>query len=273
MARKCVTQFLPWLLPLRKKQRRLCTYAKMRLDGNRYADEQATQPLPYLLFETRCPLLNRNTGFDMVYQENKAFNVRLAAATLDKLLIRPRETFSFWWRVRHADRITPYKDALAEVNGKLTTQPGGGLCQISNLLNWMFLHTPLTPLERHGHAIKYFPEPPSDAPMGVDATVSEGWLDLRVRNDTGVCFQIALDFDDAHIIGRILTDVDTGVSYRVYNGEPSYYAQGDAIYEEVDVYRDTLDKAAGETRGTEHLYQNRCRVVYPLPDDTPVRNR
>ena len=48
------------------------------------------------------------------------------------------------------------------------------------------LHTPLTLTERHGHQVKDFPEPPSDAPLGVDATVAEGWLDLRVRNDTEV---------------------------------------------------------------------------------------
>ena len=141
-----------------------------------------------------------------VYQENKVFNLKLAAATLDRLLIRPGETFSFWRLVRYADRKTPYRDGLAEVNGKLTVQPGGGLCQLSNLLFWMFLHTPLTLIERHGHRIKDFPEPPSDAPLGVDATVAEGWLDLRVRNDTEITFQITVTLEGDAITGRVSTD-------------------------------------------------------------------
>ena len=96
-------------------------------------------------------MYNRSTGFSMMYQKNKVFNLKLAAATMDKLVIRPGETFSFWQLVRYADRDTPYREGLVEIDGKLTTRPGGGLCQISNLLFWMFLHTPLTIVERRGH--------------------------------------------------------------------------------------------------------------------------
>lgn len=78
-------------------------------------------------------------------------------------MIAPGETFSFWLAVRYADRHTPYKEGLAMVNGELVPQKGGGLCQLSNLLFWLFLNSPLTLVERHGHAVKDFPEPPSDA--------------------------------------------------------------------------------------------------------------
>ncbi len=84
----------------------------------------------------------------------------------------------------------------------------------------MFLHTPLTLTERHGHQVKDFPEPPSDAPLGVDATVAEGWLDLRVRNDTEVTFQIAISFDQAHITGRVYTARDLGLTYEAINEKP-----------------------------------------------------
>ena len=97
----------------------------------------------------------------------------MVAAALDKVIIVPNETFSFWKLVRYADRDIPYKDGLTVVDGKLTTTSGGGLCQMNNLLFWMFLHTPFTVVERYGHGIKDFPELPSDAPMGVDATISE----------------------------------------------------------------------------------------------------
>lgn len=85
----------PLLQTLRRKQRLLCFYAAMRLDRNRYASAKSSAMLPHLLFETRCPLYNRETGFDMVFQKNKVFNLRLAAAALDGVVIRPGETFSF----------------------------------------------------------------------------------------------------------------------------------------------------------------------------------
>lgn len=267
MARKRLTQKFPWLLPLRKKQRKLCFYTRMRLDKNKYAAHQAAELLSYLQFESICPMYNRSTGFDMIYQENKVFNLKLAAVVLDRLVIYPGETFSFWNRVRYADRETPYRDGLAEINGELTTQYGGGLCQMSNLLCWMFLHTPLTIVERHGHRKKDFPEPSSDAPMGVDATVSEGWLDLRVRNDTDMTFQISITFDDEHIIGRVFVDRATGQTWRVTNQNLTYTREATGLFEEVDVMQQVLDSATGRCLEKKRAYRNRCEICYQLPNE------
>ncbi|BAK98150.1 hypothetical protein OBV_09520 [Oscillibacter valericigenes Sjm18-20] len=273
MPRKRVTQIFPWLLPLRMKQRLFFFYTGMRLDGNQYAEVKSETPLPYQLFETSCPLYNRETGFDMVYQENKVFNLKLAAATLDRVVIRPNETFSFWKLVRYANRDIPYKDGLTVIDRKLTTAPGGGMCQMSNLLFWMFLHAPLTVMERHGHDVKDFPEPPSDAPMGVDATVSEGWLDLKVRNDTEASFQISIAFDEDRIIGRLLTDQDTRQFYEVVNGEPLYYRKNDKVYEEVDVNQKTILAATGACTSKKLLYRNKCEIGYSLPEGTEVMGK
>ncbi|MEA4919827.1 MAG: glycopeptide resistance accessory protein VanW [Clostridiaceae bacterium] len=273
MPRKRITQIFPWLLPLRTKQRLFCFYTAMHMDGNRYASIRTHSPLPHLLFETRCPLYNKETGFDMVYQDNKVFNLKLAAAALEKIVIRPGETFSFWKLVQHADRETPYKEGLIVVNGKLTTTPGGGMCQMSNLLFWMFLHAPLTVLERHGHEVRDFPDPPSDAPMGVDATVSEGWRDLKVKNETDKCFQISIAFDDEHIIGRLLTDSDTGKFYEVSNGKKMYYRQNGKVFEEVDVNQKTISRATGTCLCEKLLYRNKCEIGYPLPDETKIAEK
>lgn len=273
MTRRRMTQIFPWLLPLRRWQRRFCFYAKMGWDGIPYATCRERQELPYPLFETSCPMYNRETGFDMVYQENKVFNLKLAAATLDHLLIRPGETFSFWRLVRYADRDTPYREGLAEVDGKLTVQKGGGLCQLSNLLCWMFLHTPLTLTERHRHQVKDFPEPPSDAPLGVDATVAEGWLDLRVRNDTEVTFQIAISFDQAHITGRVYTARDLGLTYEAINENLVYYRQNGRVYEGVDVVQRAIDTSSGICVSTRRMYRNQCEIGYRLPAGTVVQEK
>ena len=270
MSRKRITQILPWLLPVRKKQRLLCFYAGMSWDGNHYAQDKSETLLPHQLFETSCPLYNKETGFDMVYQENKVFNLKLAAATLDNLVIKPKETLSFWKLLRHADRFTSYKEGLIVINGKLTTTLGGGMCQMSNLLFWMFIHTPLTILERHGHAVKDFPEPPSDAPLGVDATVLEGWLDLKVRNDTDSAFQISISFDDQHITGRIYTDTDNGLSYNVVNGKVQYFFTDNAVFEEVDVIQQVIKNDLGKCISSKTLYRNHCKIGYQLPAGTPI---
>ncbi len=271
MERKRLTQRFPWLLPIRKKQKIACFYLLQRLDGRHYAVRRQQERFSHLLFETRCPMLNLKTGFPLVYQQNKMHNLSLAAAALDGLIIAPGETFSFWRLVKNADRDTPYRDGLVEVDGRLTVAPGGGLCQMSNLLFWVFLHTPMTVVERHGHAVKDFPEPPSDAPLGVDATVSEGWLDLKLHNGTDEPFQLFVALEGDMLIGRVYTARDTGVGYHVINGGTRYVRRGGHIYEETDVLRQTFTAGAALPVRTEKLYQNQCKIGYRLAEGTPVQ--
>ena len=264
MRRKRLTELYPWLLPVRRKQRKLFFYTRMYFDRNHYAGEQIEDTLPVQVFQSSCPVYNKETGFDMVYQENKAHNLRLASGKINGLLIKPGETFSFWNRVKDADKSVPYKEALTELNGVLQTEYGGGLCQISNMLNWVFLHSPLTIIERHGHMRKDFPEPESDALKGVDATVAEGWKDFCVKNDTDYVFQICLTVDQNSITGILYTERDPFIRWDVVNDNLRYFKDNDGVYEEVDVIRVT--KSFVDYRGTEKrlVYRNKCLIGYPI---------
>ncbi len=273
MEKKRLTQRFPWLLPLRTRQRKLCFYWGMRLDGSTYAETRQQTLLPEVLFTSSCPMYNRATGCDMRYQENKVANLKLAAASIHGMCIGPGETFSFCRATRYADRETPYKEGLTVIDGQLTTTPGGGLCMLSNLLFWVFLHSPLTIVERHGHTVKDFPEPESDAPLGVDATIAEGWLDLKVRNDTDQMFQISVTFDETHIIGALRIDRPPTVRYAVDNENLRYLRKNGRVLEQVDVVQRQLDAATGDCLARQVLYTNCCEIGYPLPADTPVEER
>lgn len=272
MARKRLTQLFPALIPLRRAQRRFCCLLGMRLDSRRYAGTQWGAVIPRALFSDSCPLYNPDTGFDMAYQHNKVHNMKLAAKKIDRLLIRPGETFSFCWAVRDAEREERYRDGLIVVNGRLTTAPGGGLCQLTNLLFWLFLHSPLTIVERSGHREKEFPDL-GDQPAGVDATFAEGWLDLKVRNDTRQTFQILLDFSEDTLTGSLRVDREDGTVYQIRNRGLRYVCfQGD-VYQEVDVIQRRLSALTGELLEEKRLYRNRCRIGYRLPEDVIVLER
>ena len=270
MERIYLTQLFPWIRPLRKRQRKFFFYTKMKWDRNRYALRLDQERFAVKLFESVCPMYNENTGFAMVYQENKVFNLKLAAATINGLVIEPGETFSFWALVRDADRKEPYKSGLAEVNGRLVAEQGGGLCQLSNLLCWVLLHSPLTVTERHGHRKKDFPEPPSDAPMGVDAAVAEGWLDLRFRNETEQRYQIGIFFTQREIGAAVYTEYEPGIRWLVTNENVSYCRDKKEILEKVDVVRTAVWEDTGKPVEKELVYQNRCRIGYPLPPGTRI---
>lgn len=205
MGRILLTQIFPCLLPLRKKQKIFCYYIGMRLDHNRYSETRSDTMLANPLFYADWPLYNYETGYELIYQENKAYNCRLAARVLDKVIIAPGETFSFWNAVRDANREVPYKDGYTLSDGKLQLLPGGGLCQMSSFLYWLFLHTPLTVTEQHTHGIDLHRNTPG-IPQGIDAAVAEGWLDLKVKNNTAYTFQIQISVDKYHMRGKVLSD-------------------------------------------------------------------
>ena len=275
MSRKRITELFPFLLPLRVRQKVFCYYAKMRFDSNTYAQTIQKEELPNPVCQVRSLLRNEETGFDMVYQENKIHNLKLAAQTVEHLLIQPGETFSFWQRVRHAEDHDSYRDGLVIIDGRLTTIPGGGMCQLSNLLFELFLQTPLTITERTGHKKREFPSQ-DDTVIGADATVHEGWLDLKVRNDTEYAFQIAISFDHEFVTGRILSSKPLPCRYRVVNQNLHYYRKDGCIYEETDVCRqaftkeDSNENSGGQPAEETVLFTNLCQICYPLPSDIPV---
>ncbi len=269
MARKRVTEMFPWLLPLRQAQRKLFFYTGMHLDRNNYAKTQKTKHLPYEQFAQDSLMLNENSGFDMKYQFNKVHNLKLAAKKIDGLLIRPGEVFSFCYAVRKADQKEPYRDGLSLVNGQITGEYGGGLCQFSNLLYWMFLHTPLTVIERHGHEVEAIPPTETDYLAGIDATVAEGWLDLKVKNNTAHTYQIAIRFDRSTMYGQILSDSEKCFDYEIYNEGLHYTREGGKIIEKAQVRRRCTSRFTGQAED-EKLYDNTCIIDYPLPDHIEV---
>ena len=272
MSRKRLTQVFPFLLPLRQWQRKKLFYLKMRFDGNRYAKNRSKNRLPYMVFETSSMMVNANSGYDMNFQFNKVHNLKLAAKTIDKIILESNETFSFWQCARFADRYEPYLDGLNLVDGKIVGSYGGGLCQLSNMLFWMFLHTPLTVIERHGHTIESFPSTTEELPCGTDATINEGWLDLKVRNETDNIFQIEISFDDEYMYGRILSQKPVETDYTVYNSSVSYIRQDGNVYQLASVCRSETDKKTSYKTEKE-LYRNRCEIAYELPENIYVEER
>jgi len=241
----------------------------MKTDGNKYADDILEAALPYEVFSTSALMVNENSGHDIVYQYNKVHNLKLAGKTINHLLIEPGQTFSFWIRVRHADEKEPYKEGLVLVNDKIIGEYGGGLCQLSNLLFWMFLHTPLSIVERHGHAIESFPTTTHDLPYGTDATINEGWLDLKVKNNTEHFFQIEITFDEKNIYGSILSDARPGYQYEIYNRDVHYYRKNNAIYQASSVDCRKTHFVTGETLD-HHLYDSVCEIGYELPENINI---
>ena len=108
---------------------------------------------------------------------DRAENLRLAAGAIDGVVIQPGETFSFNDHVGDVEQDSRYRAAPVIVGGETVEGAGGGICQVSTALYISALKADLEIVERHPHSIA------SDyAPVGLDATLVYGTMDLRIKN-------------------------------------------------------------------------------------------
>lgn len=109
--------------------------------------------------------------------ENRAENIRLAAEAIDGYVIEPGATFSFNAVVGDTGSDSRYRVAAIISDEATVEGRGGGICQVSTALYVAALKGDLDIIERHAHTVA-----PDYAPIGLDATLSYGQLDLRIRN-------------------------------------------------------------------------------------------
>ena len=146
-------------------------------------------------------LLRELSPDEMALQHSKVVNLRLASARTDGVVIRPGETFSFNKVVGNCTRRKGYVVGMRLSNGDATAGVGGGICQLANLLHWMFLHSPLTVVERSEHSFDPFPDKNRVLPWGVGCSIVYNYVDLVVRNDTGTTFQLRTWVGAKHLRG------------------------------------------------------------------------
>lgn len=112
-------------------------------------------------------------------EKDRSNNVVIAAEALNGLIIRQGELFSFNDVVGPRSNEKGYKEAPIFVNNKLVPGVGGGVCQVSTTLFNLALLANLKIEEQMPHS-----RPVAYVPLGRDATVSYGYIDLKFRNTT-----------------------------------------------------------------------------------------
>lgn len=166
-----------------------------------WAVRRQTERLPQVQFAHATPLYRHLRGEEMTLQKNKVVNLRLAVARLDGLILEPGQTFSYWRMIGKPTCRKGYKEGMVLFLGRIGSDVGGGLCQLSNLIFWMTLHTPLTVVERYRHSHDVFPDANRTQPFGSGATCAYPHRDLMIRNETDQPFQLCLRVGDTHLEG------------------------------------------------------------------------
>lgn len=186
------------------------------LFGNkRWANSKTNNLFKNTVFQHNSLILRPLKEVDMYLQENKRKNLEIAVLCIDKVLIKPGETLSIWKLVGRPTKKKGYLEGLILNQGKIGKATGGGLCQLGNLLFWIFAHSPLTITERYRHGFDVFPDVNRKVPFGAGATLSYNYIDLQVTNKTAYTFQIKLWLDKTHLNGKLISKEKIEKEYRI----------------------------------------------------------
>lgn len=227
-----------------------------------FAYHMNSQPLKYEYFSHSTPLLRNLKEVDMQYQYNKIINLKIAVEKIDGIIIKPGETFSYWRLIGKPTARKGYVPGMVLYCGSYTMGIGGGLCQLSNLIYWMTLHTPLTIVERYRHSFDVFPDSKRTQPFGSGATCVYPYRDLMIRNDTNQDFQLKVNVGEINLEGSWLSNNVPIYKYEVIEKNHEFkseywggFSRHNELYRRQYTYSD-------EFINEEYITENHALMMY-----------
>lgn len=169
----------------------------------------SVEPISLLVSESPPRILARDlqgidgliAAFSTTYNEsheNRAENIRIAAVRMSGVLVGSGQTFSFNDRVGLRTPERGYKEAPTLSSAGVVMDWGGGVCQVSTTLYIAALLADFDVVERSAHY-----DPPAYVPVGQDATVADGQIDLKLRNTRQHAVYIQTTMDSGTLAVRI----------------------------------------------------------------------
>jgi len=111
---------------------------------------------------------------------NRIHNIKLIASWADGMLLLPEDKFSAVDLIGVVSPDKGFREAYVIVKGELVPQLGGGACQVATTLYNAVMLADLNVTQRRNHSF-YF----SIYPLGRDAGIYPGQIDMKFENDTG----------------------------------------------------------------------------------------
>lgn len=196
--------------------------------------------------------------------DGKIENIKIAIKSLDGIIIPPGRTFSFWKQVGRPSSKRGFKKGLVLSSGKLKEDVGGGLCQLSNLIAYMFACSECVFLERNHHSKDVFPDYERVIPFASGATIFFNLIDLRIKNLYPFPIRLNLRTTDTQLRGSLSIPVSLDYFIKIEEGE-SYFIKStntDKLYRCNKLDRVFYKKGTKEKIKEEPLWLNVAQVMY-----------
>jgi vancomycin resistance protein VanW len=147
-------------------------------------------------------------------------------------------------------------------NGAVIPGLGGGLCQLSNFLYWIFLHTSMKTIERYHHSMDVFPDSGRTLPFGGGATILYNFIDLKLENTSNQPLQLKIWLTDTHLKGQVLTTKRIPEKYHIIEKNHCFVKRGDIYFRYNEILKEC--RINGEIQSTEYVTTNFAPVLYTV---------
>ncbi|MDR1537480.1 MAG: VanW family protein [Clostridiales bacterium] len=244
--------------------------------GKEIYSRQKASPLPIAICRHKSLIRRKLGNVDMSLQENKAVNLALTAPKIDGVLIKPAETFSFWKLAGRCTKSKGYLEGLAISNGRPSSAIGGGMCQFTNLIHWLVLHSPLEITEHHHHNnLDLFPDFGRQIPFGCGTSIFYNYLDYRFVNNTENTFQLSVGVDGQYLCGVLRAAFPIGHSYHIIERDKHFVLENGQYFRRNKVYRQIIDKRTGNAVSESLISEADAKVLYDpklIGSDMPLKS-
>ncbi len=263
MRKKLFCEINPVTYKISVMKCRFLRYLVWLFGGKKYAHAFSEERLPVVVYKHKSLIRRKLGNVDRELQENKAINLKLAAPKVSHILIRPNETFSFWRLVGRASKRKGYREGLIIKGNRTDKGIGGGMCQFTNLIHWMILHSPLDITEHHHHnGLDLFPDFNRQIPFGTGTSIMYNYLDYQFTNNTDNTFQLIVYTDETYLCGELRCIKELEHSYHIIEEDSYFSLESDGYYRNNKIYREVYNKSSGELIDKELIIQNHSKVMY-----------
>lgn len=253
----------PWAYHISLLKNRLIRRLIWIKQSRYFAKKKSKESLPVQAFQHSSMILRKLGDVDMTLQHNKKTNLSLAVPKVHNVVIAPGEVFSFWRLVGSCTKRKGYKEGLVIKGGEVSSAIGGGMCQFSNLIHWLVLHSPLEIIEHHHHSyVDMFPDYGRKLPFGSGTSIMYNYLDYQFRNTTDQSFQLIITMDDEYLKGELRCERALSNSFKVVEKDNYFIREGDYYYRHNKIYRQVFNIETQDIVSQELLNENHAKVLY-----------
>lgn len=193
-------------------------------------------------------------------QVNRSGNLRIASQTIDGTVLMPGERFSFNGFLGKRTTEQGYKMAGIYRDGRHDLGLAGGICQVSTTLYNAALFANLKIVKRTNHSM-----PVPYVPLGRDAAVDYGKIDLEFENSLEIPIAISSDWVPGKLTFRILGVKTPGLTIEIASSGRKSWSVGEKVVVDPnlpDGKRKVIEKgSAGHSISTFRIVKQNGQMV------------